>query len=125
MNQKNNSAKIKFIGYSMILAFILVIFELASYVIFASDIESISKHVYFEPSKTREEFNTYLDQREPDLGWPTKTQLMEIHESDGSRKSPANRLAVNGVRFLDAESASLRCPLNSLIGRMSTAERRA
>lgn len=80
----------KLFGYFILLLFLFVFSEVFSYLVLNLDVGVIQSRIYRPPSATEEEFTRYLDQRDPDLGWPTKDWLAEKTDSDGARLSPAN-----------------------------------
>lgn len=45
---------------------------------------------YQVPDVTREDYETYMDTRDPVLGWPTAGWLNEFADDRGARKSPVN-----------------------------------
>ena len=80
----------KRLGYFIILLFLFVFSEGFSYFMLSLEEDVIQNKIYRTPSATKEEFARYLDQRDPDLGWPSKDWIASVTGSDGSRLSPAN-----------------------------------
>ncbi len=80
----------KWLGYFVILLFLFISSEGFSYLMLSLDVDVIQSRIYRPPSATKEEFARYLDQRDPDLGWPSKDWLAKNTDSDGARLSPAN-----------------------------------
>lgn len=76
--------------YLLMLLFLLAAVEGFSYLVLALDINLLRSRMYWTPSATEEEFEQYLQQRDPLLGWPTKNFLANRTDHDGARLSPAN-----------------------------------
>ena len=81
-------------AYTFLIAFFCIVLESFSLVAFKAD---ILKNRVFKGVKnlTENEFNKYLEERDHELGWPTKSRLAQKHTGNGFRKSPALELISN------------------------------
>ena len=79
--------RIKLIPLLSSLAFLLILFELGFLIAFRAGL--ITKGVFFgAPAVSQTEFATYLDERDPALGWPTRSGLAQNFSGNGYRISP-------------------------------------
>lgn len=89
----------KRILFWMIMILLLsVVAEGVSYTTLHLDINAIKYRIYQPPRVSRSEFESYLVNRHPELGWPGKNSPAVNLTSTGARRSPANeRLADSPV----------------------------
>ena len=80
----------KVVGYPIIVLLLLLSFELFSYFFLSLDNRAIRARVYWPPVASEAQFQSYIDRRDPLLGWPTKDSMHANTDSDGARQSPAN-----------------------------------
>jgi hypothetical protein len=77
--------------YVLVLIFLLLgVAELFSYAFLSLEIPAIHHRVYWPPVVSENAFRSYLSDRDPLLGWPTRGFLDTYADSDGARLSPAN-----------------------------------
>jgi len=76
--------------FSLIIVAVLIgAVELFSFVA-VTQISYLRGNIYTPPHVTREEFDTYLAERDTDLGWPSKSWLAKFADANKARLSPAN-----------------------------------
>ena len=72
---------------------VLLLFVVAEGVSFTTlhlDIQAIKNRIYEPPKVSRSDFESYLENRHPDLGWPGKDGFPLDLTPAGARQSPAN-----------------------------------
>lgn len=88
--KENQPDRSKPLLFSLIMAIVLIAaVELFSYVA-TTQIPFVRGNVYVAPQIGRQAFDTYLAERDPDLGWPSKTWLAKHADGNRARLSPAN-----------------------------------
>lgn len=82
--------KPRLILFSLIIAaFLIGAVELFSFIAM-TQISFLRGSVYRPPQISRQAFDNYLAERDPDLGWPSKTWLANHANANRARLSPAN-----------------------------------
>jgi hypothetical protein len=89
-----NPSRIQLATYAASISLFVLLFELLSFVTFKYGIieQGVFRGVI---AVSKEEFGEYLEERDDDLGWPTKAALTQRHEGNGFRKSPELKLISN------------------------------
>ena len=70
--------------------------EGVSYIAFGLGASALKARTYYSPKVSRSEFESYLADRHPILGWPGKTRWGKDLTATGARRSPANERLANG-----------------------------
>ena len=76
--------------WTITIVLLLVVAEGFSYTTLHLDINAIKYRIYEPPRVSRAEFESYLENRHPALGWPGKNSSELSLTSTGARRSPAN-----------------------------------
>lgn len=69
---------------------LIVVAEGIAFTALSLDITAIRNRVYDPPEVSRSDFETYLENRHPELGWPGKNSPAVNLTAGGARQSPAN-----------------------------------
>ena len=77
------------IGWAFMLFILFATAEVASYVALGS-ISKLRQYIYTTPNVTEETYGSYLEKRDPELGWPSKGWYDTQTDERGARLSPAN-----------------------------------
>ncbi|MEM6649033.1 MAG: hypothetical protein AAF603_02145 [Pseudomonadota bacterium] len=85
------STKVKLAGYAVILIFLLLCAELILFISF-NTVPQLKGRFYSVPEVTETEYEKYIAQRHPVLGWPSEKWLDKNADQDGARRSPANKV---------------------------------
>jgi hypothetical protein len=80
----------KWAGYLLLFGLVFLAAEVSSYLFLRSCHYAITNRLYWPPFVKRHDFETYLQERDPLLGWPTKIFLAQHADIYGARPSPAN-----------------------------------
>ena len=84
--------------WTILILLLFVVAEGVSFTALNLDIQAIKNRIYEPPSVSRSDFESYLENRHPELGWPGKDGFPLNLTPTGARQSPANeRLAENPV----------------------------
>jgi|GEM_PF-1365301 len=86
----------KTLGWTLLVFILVAAFEVFSYLAI-KNLSFLRYYAYSQPEVTEDQFNDYLADRHPVLGWPDKTWFGSILDEDGARKSPANLTVSNPV----------------------------
>ncbi|WP_425044423.1 hypothetical protein [Primorskyibacter sp. S87] len=95
--EQSTSNAVRAAGWIFILLFLFLIAELFSFAAIRM-VPQLRLRTYSSPAVSEVDYATYLDQRNPELGWPSKGWLASFTDQDGARLSPENdRLAAEPV----------------------------
>lgn len=87
---EDSRGKSKPIVFSLIIVvFLIGAVELFSFIA-VTQISFLRGNIYAPPQVTKEAFDNYLAERDPDLGWPSRTWLSKYADANQARLSPAN-----------------------------------
>ena len=89
MKNTTTQKTIQFAGYSTIIIFFIALLEVFSYSTLHF-VPQLSRFIYKAPNFQKADFNRYMAERDPELGWPSKTWLQTFTDEGGWRRSPAS-----------------------------------
>lgn len=82
-------SKTAIVGWTILVGFLFGLFEISSYAVLSLT-RQLAPYLYVAPEVSREEYEAYLGQRHPVLGWPGKDWLARTADNRGARLSPVN-----------------------------------
>lgn len=85
---------VRVVGTAIILVVLLAIFEIAAFVALGF-VPQLASRTYSPPPVSRAQYDTFLTERDPHLGWPGPSWLADMTDEQGARLSPANQALKN------------------------------
>lgn len=82
--------KAKVLGWLTIGVSCLLMVEAFSFVV-VKYVPQVQRFLYTPPSATQQDYDTYLVERDPKVGWPSASWLRDLTDERGARISPAHQ----------------------------------